>query len=188
MKVNYFIKQSAKKNLFLIFIIPITIQLILINIIQSVSNIWLYYLTFIFFGILYLPYFYWLSIIVNFLHIHSRYYKLKINNFKVSLIINVIMVFNFVLFIAYIFSFVINGGEPSNVIFVCVGLIQFIGIISFSYTNYLLSKLIATIELNRNVYFNDIIGNLVAFSFPPLAMWIIQNKIKRMQSSENKPE
>lgn len=181
MNTNYFLKQSAKKNIFLILIIPIIIQLVLINLVQWVSDVRLYYVAFVFFGVLYLPYFYWLNIAVNFLYAHSNYFKLKLNNFKVSLVINVIMVFNFVFFIAYMFSFIFKGGEPNDVIILCFGLIQFVGIISFTYTSYFVSKLIATIELKRNVYFSDIVGNLVTFSFPPLALWIIHNKVKKVQ-------
>jgi hypothetical protein len=181
MDTNYFLKQSVKKTIFLILIVPIIIQLILINLAQSVMDIRLYYATFVFFWILYLPYFYWLSIAVNFLYTNSNHFKLKLNNFKVSLVINVVIVLNFVFFIAYIFNFVFNGGEPNDIVFLFVGLIQFVGVLSFSYTSYFVSKLILTIELKRNVYFSDIVGNLVAFSFPPLAIWIIQNKIKKMQ-------
>ncbi len=182
MKTNYFLKQSAKTNIFLILIIPIIIQLVLINLVQSVSDIKLYYLIFVFFGILYLPYFYWLNIAVNFLYARSNYFKLNLKTFKLSLLINVIMVFNFVFFIAYMFSFVFKGGEPNDVMFLCMSLIQFVGIISFSYTSYFVSKLIASIELKRNVNFNDVVGNLVAFSFPPLALWIIHNKVKTIQN------
>ena len=77
------------------------------------------------------------------------------------------------------FSFVFKGGEPNDVMFLCFGLIQFVGIISFSYTSYFVSNLIATIELKRNVYFSEIVGNIAAFSFPPLALWIIHNKVKK---------
>lgn len=179
MNTNYFLKQSARKTILLIFIIPAIIQLVIINLAQSVSDVRLYYLIFAFFGLLYLPYFYWLNIMVNFLHPHSSRFKLKLNDLKIGLIINIIVVFNFVFFIAYMFSFVFNGGEPSDYIFLCVGLIQFVGVLSYSYTSYFVSKLIATIELKKNVHFTDIVGNLVAFSFPPLAIWIIQNKVKK---------
>ncbi|MRX41318.1 hypothetical protein GJU43_18675 [Flavobacterium sp. LC2016-23] len=97
---------------------------------------------------------------------------------------NIIVVFNFVFFIAYIFSFVFKGGEPNDDIFLYVGLIQFVGVLSFSYCGYFVSKLISTIELKKTVCFNDIAGNLVTFSFPPVALWIIHNKIKKIQVTE----
>lgn len=186
--MNYFLKQSAKKNIFLILIIPIIIQFVLINLVQSISDERLYYLTFLFFWLLYLPYFYWLCIAVNFLHgFSNKYFKLKFTNFKISLVINIISVFNFVFFIAYMFSFVFNGGRPSDVIFLCVALIQIVGVLSFAYTAYFVSKLILTIELNKNIYFSDIVGSLINFSFPPITLWIIQNKIKKIQLTNNIP-
>jgi len=183
MNTNYLLKQSTTKNFIIILLIPIIIQFALINLVQSISDEILYYLIFALFGLLYLPYFYWLNIVVNFLINHSnKYFKLKLNNFKVSLIINIIVVFNFVFFAAYSFSLVFKGGEPSDDIFLCVGLIQFIGVLSFTYTSYFISKLILTIEFRKNVYFSDIVGNLVTFSFPPIALWTIHKKIKRIPS------
>ena len=186
MNTNYLLKQSTKKNFIIILLIPITIQFSLINLVQSVSDERLYYLIFTLFGLLFLPYFYWINIVVNFLINHSnKYFKLKLNNFKVSLIINIIVVFNFVFFAAYSLSLVFKGGEPSDDIFLCVGLIQFIGVLSFSYTSYFISKLILTIESKREVYFSDIVGNLAVYSFPPIALWTIHKKIKRIQLNSN---
>ncbi len=182
MNANYLLKQSSTKNFIIILLIPIIVQFALINLVQSVSDERLYYLIFALFGLLFLPYFYWLNIVVNFLINHSnKYFKLKLKNFKVSLIINIIVVFNFVFFAAYSFNLVFKGSEPSDEIFLYVGLIQFIGVLSFSYTSYFISKLILTIELKRNVCFSDIIGNLAVFSFPPIALWTIHKKINGIQ-------
>jgi len=182
MNINFLLRQSAKKAFIFIIIIPIIIQFFLINLVQSFCYERLYYLIFTFFAFLYLPYFYWLNIVVNFLYSHSnKYFNLKLFTFKLCLVINIIVVFNFVFFIAYIFSFVFNGGEPNDDIFLYVGLIQFVGVLSFSYSGYFVSKLISTIELKKTVYFNDIAGNLVTFSFPPVALWIIHNKVKKIQ-------
>jgi hypothetical protein len=182
MDINYFLKQSGKKVVFLIFIIPTIIQLILINIIQMIVDEMLYYLLFLFFGLLYLPYFYWLNITVNFLYSHSnKYVKLKIKNFKISLMINIIIIFNFVFFVAYLFSFVFNGGTPDMKIILYIVLIQFFGVASFAYNSYFVCKLISTIELNRKVGFSDIAGSFVTLLIPPLAVWIIHNKIKKMK-------
>ncbi|MBZ4042638.1 hypothetical protein [Flavobacterium hibisci] len=182
MRTNYFLKQSAKKVIFLIIIIPILIQLILINLAQVIfDKMLLYYIIFVFFWMLYLPYFYWLNISVTFLYNHSNeHFNLKLTNFKISLLVNVITILNFVFFVAYIFSF-LNGGRP-NIDFVSfMILIQFVAIVSFIYNSYFICKLISTIELNRKVSFRDFNSNFVAFSFPPLAISIIQNKIKKMQ-------
>ena len=95
--------------------------------------------------------------------------------------INIIAIFNFVFFVAYIFKFVSQGGKPDTNIITYMLLIQFIGVISFFYNSYFVCKLIATIELKRNVNFIDFAGNLVAFAFPPIALWIIQKKVKTLQ-------
>lgn len=183
MSKNYLLNQSVKKIFTIILLLPIIIQLVLINMVQSVSDERVYYFIFAIFALLYLPYFYWLNIVVQFLINHpNKYFNLKLTNFKVSLILNIIVMFNFIFFVAYSFNLVFKGGEPSNEIFLFVGLIQFIGVLSFSYTSYFISKLILTIELKRNVYFNEIISNLVVFSFPPIALWSIHNKIKQIQS------
>ncbi|WP_195760065.1 hypothetical protein [Flavobacterium sp. LC2016-23] len=185
MNINFLLKQSTKKVFIFILIIPIIIQFFLINLVQSFSCERLYYLIFAFFAFLYLPYFYWLNIVVNFLYSYSnKYFNLKLFTFKLCLVVNIIVVFNFVFFIAYIFSFVFKGGEPNDDIFLYVGLIQFVGVLSFSYCGYFVSKLISTIELKKTVCFNDIAGNLVTFSFPPVALWIIHNKIKKIQVTE----
>lgn len=183
MKTNYFLKQSAKKVIFLIIIIPILIQLVLINLAQLIfDKMFLYYIIFIFFWMLYLPYFYWLNISVTFLYNHSNeHFKLKLTNFKISLLVNIITILNFVFFVAYIFSF-LNGGRP-NIDFVSFMIsIQFLAVLSFIYNSYFICKLISTIELNRKVNFRDFNNNFIGFTFPPFAISIIQNKIRKMQN------
>lgn len=92
------------------------------------------------------------------------------------------VILNFIFFIGYIFSFVFKGGNPNiDTVFFMV-FIQFIGFASFVYNSYFICKLIATIELKRKVYFNDIAGNFIIFSIPPVAVWIIHTKVKKMQS------
>lgn len=188
MNTNYFLKQSTKKTLLLILVIPIIIQFILINIAKSIIDERLYYLTFIIFWSLYLPYFYWLNNAINFLHSHSNeHLRLKIINFKISLVINIIATFNFVLFAAYVFSFVFNvnkSGKPDTNIILCMALIQIVGVISFFYSNYFSCKLISTIELKRKVSFSEIVGNIISFSFPPITLWIINDKLKKIQAND----
>lgn len=186
MKTHYFLKQSTKKVIFLILIIPIIVLLLLINLVQLIfDEKLLYYIMFVFFWLLYLPYFYWLNVTVTFLYNHSnKNFKLKLTDFKISLVINIITILNFVFFIAYIFSF-FDGGEPNIDIVSCMILIQFIAVISFIYNSYFICKLIATIELNRKVSFSDFSNNFVAFSFPPIAIYSIHNKVKQIQVKLN---
>lgn len=181
MNADYFLKQTAKKVIFYIFIIPIIIQLILINTVQAIHNETLYYILFLFFGLLYLPYFYWLNTIINYLFVNSnKYVILKIKNFRISLVINIIAVFNFVFFVAYIFNFFFRGGMPNTEIILCMVSIQFIGVVSFAYNAYFVSKLIAIIELKREVYFSDISATFITLSIPPIAVWVIHNRAKKI--------
>lgn len=155
--------------------------MILINLVQLVSNGKLYYSIFLLFWILYLPYFYWLKIAVNFLFYYSNeFFKLKLYFFKISLYINIIGVFNFVFFVAYIFRQVFIGSKLNDNFFLYVAIIQFACVLSFFYSSYFISKLIATIELKRKVNLIDISDYFAKLAFPPLALWIIQTKIKKI--------
>jgi hypothetical protein len=185
MKLNYLLKQSTKKIFFLILIIPILFQLVLINLVQVANDEKIYYLIFVFFWMLYLPYFYWLNISINFIYLNSnKFFNLKLINFKITLFINIITSLNFVLFVAYIFSFVFNGGRPDTDVIQFIIFIQFIGVFSFFYNNYFVFKLLASTELKRKTNFSDFSGILFIYSFPPLTVWIIQNKIKKIQLNQ----
>ncbi len=185
MKTYYFIKFSTKKIFFLILIIPVIIQLLLINIVQSIENNLLYYLTFVIFWMLYLPFFYWLNNSITFLYNHSsKYLNLKLINFKFSLLINIIITLNFVFFVAYIFSFFHKGSTPNTVIITLFIAIQFIGIFAFMYSSYFVCKVIKTIELKNKVFLNDILPIFLYYSFPPITIWVIHNKIKEFHHLE----
>lgn len=181
MKTNYFLKQSTKKVIFMVFIIPIILQLVIINFVQMVVDEMLYYILFILFWLMYLPYFYWLNITVSFLYAQpNKYFNIDLKIFKISLLINSLIILNFVFFTAYIFSFLFKGGKPNTEIFLYVLFVQCIGIMSFIYSTYFVCKLISTIELKRKIYFTDVIGNLVTLLIPPIAVWIIHNKVKEI--------
>ena len=146
MGTNYFLKQSTKKVIFLVFIIPIIVQLVIINFAQMIVDEMLYYILFIFFWLMYLPFFYWLNIAVSFLYAQpNKYFKIDLKVFKISLFINSLIILNFVFFTAYIFSFLFKGGKPNTGIFLYVLFIQCIGIVSFIYSSYFVCKLISTI-------------------------------------------
>jgi hypothetical protein len=188
MKTYYFINLSTKKLFFYILIIPILIQLVLINIIEAINSRSLYYIMFIFFWMFYLPFFYWLNNAITFLFQYSiKYYNINLMKFKFSLIVNIITLLNFVFFVAYVFSFVYNGGQPNIDFFFVFGGIQFIGIISFLHSSIIVCKTIKTIELKRKVHFNDIYRDIIYYSFPPLTIWVIHNKIKELYHNNKYP-
>jgi hypothetical protein len=179
MKTNFILRQGAKGVIFFVFVVPIIIQLILINIVPNVYDVRMYYLLFFIFGLLYLPYFYWLKNAAFFLHSYSNNYeKMKFARFQISLLINILTVFNFVFFTAYIFSFYFRGGTPNIDIISILIFIQFIGVFSFAYNSYYICKVISTVDLRRKVHFNEIAGKFILFAIPPLAIWILQNKVQ----------
>ena len=54
--------------------------------------------------------------------------------------------------------------------------------IFFVYNSYFVCKLITTMELKRSVSFTDILPYLIVYLFPPIAIWIIQNKVIKLQN------
>lgn len=187
MRTNYFFDKSIKNVIFLTLIIPAVLQLTIINFVEKANNEIIYYLLFVVFGLLYLPYFSWLYNSINFLYkVKSKFFKLKIRNFNICLIINFLVVLNFVFYISYLMGFVINGGKPNIKIFLIIGIIQMVGIIAFNYSVYFVCKLILTYELKKEVNFIDIVGNIITMAFPPITIWKIQNKIQDIQNLKKK--
>lgn len=185
MNNNFFLKHSVRRTFFLFIIVPFVIQLVIINLIKIIEAESLYYLIFLIFAILYLPYFLWLNVVVGFLYGRkNKFFNLKLSNFKISLIINVIVVFNFIFFAAYVFSFIFLDNHPNTNILLSMVCIQFIGIPSFIYNLYFINKLIVTTEYKRKVRLNDFAGNFLVLSFPPLALWYLQSKIKKIQDKQ----
>lgn len=184
MYTNFFLNYSGRRIFTFILVIPIIIQFILLHFVQMISREELYYLLFLFFGFLYLPYFYWLNTVVTYLYSYpNKYFKLKLKDFKVSLVIAIIVVFNFVFLIAYMFSIAFKEGEPNNILILCMGLIQFVGFVSCVYLGYFVIKLTLTLELKREINFLNVINNLAFFYFPLIGFWIIHNKLKSIQLS-----
>lgn len=181
MNANYFFNQSTKKNIFIIVIIPILFQLLIVNLVRICyeSSI-LYYLLFFLFWLLFLPFFYWLKIMVTYLYnIPNDYFNFKLKYFKISLFVNAITFLNFVFCLAYIFSFVFKGSKPNiDVVVYFFGFHAF-GMIFFIYNGYFISKLFATLELKRKVNYIDTINYKGFLSIRLIAVWSIHKKGKK---------
>lgn len=178
-----------KKNFFLVIILPIVVQLFIINIVKIIRDETLYYTMYVLFWLLYFPYFYWLKNSIHFLYQHSkRQQDFKMRNFKIGILIILLWLLNFVLFVAYVFAFVFNiylEKEPNLDVIMCFAVIGFIGPISSFYTGYFMYRLIKSIDLKEDFNMADFIGNFIFYSFPPLAFWVIEKKIKAILSDEN---
>jgi hypothetical protein len=183
LEMNYLLKQSAIKVIIITIIIPIIIQFIIIDkilVYNYIKNLH-YFLVFIF-GLFYLPYLYWFYNSSKFLFsIKNEFFNLKFNTYKISFLYIILILFNFLVFFSYVFSFVLNEkGEPNLNILIILIIIQFTGIFAFIYSSYFISKLIATIELKRKVYFTEITKDMFNLAIPPLAIIYIQNKILKI--------
>jgi hypothetical protein len=182
---NFFLKLSTKNALFLVFLFPGLVQLILVNLAQRTDDLKIYYSLFLFFWLMYLPFFWWLNISVDYLHSQSKnYFNFKIKYFKLSIILNIVSLMNFVFFVSYIFSFLIVEGKPNKEIFLYIFLIQFIGVISFVYSSNFVTMLIKSIDLKRKVKFTEVFGISIFMLIPPYAIWIIHNQVKELMNNK----
>lgn len=182
MKVDIFLKLKPIKVIFFTLFIPVVLQLFIINFFMKFfDSDFIYYFLFGIFYMLYVPYFYWLNSITNSLYsLQNHFFNLKMKYFKITLFVNMLVILNFVFFVAYTFKFVYENGEPNHSLFVYIFISQIIGIVSFAMNSYFVSKLIVTLELNRKVKLSDFLGNFIVLSIPPIAIWLIQNKARKI--------
>lgn len=188
MNADYFFNQSTKKNIFLIVIIPVLFQLMIVSLVSIYyENSLFYYLLFFLFWLLFLPFFYWLNIIVTYLYtISNDYFNLNLKYFKISLLLNLITILNFVFCLAYILSFVFNGSKPNIDIVMCFFGFHVFGMIFFIYNGYFISKLFATLDLKRKVNFKDTLNYKVFHSIRFIAVRSIHSKGKKFYLENNK--
>jgi len=183
MSPYYIIKHGVKKTFIFFLLIPLFLQIVVYTFIKNLLDINLYFFAYFIFAILYLPYFYWLNSAVKYLHSKSSNQNIvKLIRFKAALIANIISVFNFVFIVAYAFrpDFSEQNIELNNGIIISLLAIQFVGVISFVYSTYFVIRLL-NIDSKRCFIFSNIIFRVVFLSYPPIALWIIQTKIRKIQ-------
>lgn len=183
MSQDYILKLSVKKALLLFILIPAFLQNVLNNFIESSQNVNWYYFFYLLFALLYLPYFYWFNCAVKFLHSKSKKKsELKLNRFTLSLRTNIILVFNFVFLIAYIFSFPTQNSEEgrNSTIIITLLAIQSLSIISFFYNTFFVIRLL-NIEKKDFFFFKNIFIKLFFLSHPLPALWLIQTEFRKIQ-------
>jgi hypothetical protein len=190
MKESILIKNSSKKNFILIIVIPMIIQLALINIARIVKNETLYYWVFISFWTLYLPYYYWLNKAIIFLISNTKKNPFKnLKKIQFSIVINALTTLNFVLFVAYIFSFTFyfeNIGKPNDLILLAMASFNFVGIISSCYSAYSIYKVIISFDSDKRINFSDFTTKIIFYTFPPFVLWVTDKKVKEILVLRNK--
>lgn len=180
------LQQTPRKIFFVIIVIPFLIQCILLNIIKTTTNINFYYFMFFILALFYLPYFYYLNVAVKFLYNNKSVEKnvLKIITFKATLIINIILVFNFVFLAANQFGSVFHEFESklSSDLMLLLLAFQLIGFLSYLYNTYFIIRLL-NIENVRTCFINNLFLKLFFLSYPPIAIWVIQTQIRKIEKN-----
>jgi hypothetical protein len=167
----------------ILIVVPIFLQFIFINIAKSVTTDWIYYLIFLLFWLCYLPYFLWLNSVIKYIHEKTKVtYKLKLAYFKISLFLNNLTLFIFVFIIAYVFNFVLIKKEnpPMNIISFAL-FFQSIGVISFIYTGYFISKLNSAKNSNNTDLRKDFFGNIAIYAIPIIALGYIHKYVSNLK-------
>lgn len=182
MKKYFFFKWSSSKVIFSFCILPLLLQIVLLNLVSKEMEKVHFYFVFFLIWLLCLPYFYWYHSSVKYLYNQAKnYFKIDIVKFNSSLIIIMLTFFNMVVFVAYIFHSFLIGQKPEMYLINIMMIFQFLGVLSFVYNSYFVNKLIATIELKREVNFKDFSNSF--FPFPFSTMKAIQRNIKKMNTT-----
>lgn len=181
MKTHCFFKWSSSKVIFIFCVIPLLLQIVMLNFVNKEMEKVHFYFVFFLIWLLCLPYFYWLHTSVKYLYNQVNYFfKMDSVKFNRSLIIIMLAFLNVVVFVAYIFHSYLVGQKPELYLINIMAIFQFLGVLTFVYNSYFVNKLIATIELKREVNFKDFSNTF--FSFPFSTMKAIQRNIKKMNT------
>ena len=110
---------------------------------------------------------------------------MRINRFKIFLIIPIIYILFFVGLMSSIFGGIIEHNvEPSGTMvgsFVAIIFpLHFFAMFCIFYCLYFVAKTFKTVELQREVTFSDFAGEFFLFWFFPIGVWIVQPKINKM--------
>lgn len=102
--------------------------------------------------------------------------KLKVNRFKIFLLIPAV----YVVFFLGFFMTLMGSGGPSPILFAFIFPLHFFSMFCLLYCLYFVAKTIKTAELQRKVTFSDFAGEFFMIWFYPIGIWIIQPKINQM--------
>ena len=102
--------------------------------------------------------------------------KLKVNRFKIFLLIPVVYIIFFLRF--FMTSFISGGPNPG--IFAIIVPLHLFSMFCIFYSLYFVAKTFKTAELQRKVTFSDFAGEFFMIWFYPIGIWIVQPKINKM--------
>jgi hypothetical protein len=114
--------------------------------------------------------------------------KMKVRKFKIIFFTPIIYMSALMLFIATVvpgwMENVKMGGEidiAQVMVFIGIALpLHFVSIACMFYTNYFVAKTVKTVELQKEVFFADFVGEFFLLWFYPVGIWVLQPKINQM--------
>lgn len=102
--------------------------------------------------------------------------KMNVTRFKVFLIIPIVYL---VLFSLYFLSIFTKGVFPNPLLILLILPIHFFVIFCAFYCMHFIAKTIKTVELQREVKFNDFVAEFFLIWFYPIGVWILQPRINK---------
>ncbi|WP_124980474.1 hypothetical protein [Nonlabens xiamenensis] len=102
--------------------------------------------------------------------------KLKVNSFKIFLLIPIVYM---IFFLGFIMTSFTSGGHNPGIFAVIVPLHLF-SMFCIFYSLYFVAKTFKTAELQRKVIFSDFAGEFFMIWFYPIGIWIVQPKLNKM--------
>ena len=102
--------------------------------------------------------------------------KLKVNRFKIFLLIPIV----YMIFFLGFFMTSFTSGGPNPGIFAVIVPLHLFSMFCIFYSLYFLAKTFKTAELQRKVTFSDFAGEFFMIWFYPIGIWIVQPKINKM--------
>ncbi|HZX59866.1 MAG TPA: hypothetical protein VFE54_14115 [Mucilaginibacter sp.] len=117
--------------------------------------------------------------------------NMKVTQFKIFFFIPVVYMLLFSVFISSMFNAdIFHGGQPDPRIFYLFPIIfplHLFAMFCLFYCIYFVAKTIKTVELQREVTFNDFVAEFFLTWFHFIGIWILQPRINKM-AEENTPD
>lgn len=106
---------------------------------------------------------------------------LNIRFFRISIFLPVVYIFLFIGFM--LISLFLDKGEPNLYYFFAIIPIHFFMMFCVVYQLYFISKSLKSVELQREVTFNDYSSEFFLIWFYPIGVWFIQPRVNRLFES-----
>jgi hypothetical protein len=116
------------------------------------------------------------SVAVGLQRIIPKEIKMKVNRFKIFLLIPAV----YIIFFLGFFMTSFNSGGPNPGVFAIIVPLHLFSMFCIFYSLYFVAKTFKTAELQRKVTFSDFAGEFFMIWFYPIGIWIVQPKINKM--------